>query len=182
VPQTQDLATRVIGVAVPIPAPWGQELQAWRERFGDPLAEAIPTHVTLLPPTSVDAVVFPDIEEHLKHVASRCQPFQIHLRGTGTFRPISAVVFVHLAAGIGGCERVEQLVRSGPLARDLDFPYHPHVTVAHELPDEVLDHAYAALATYEASFPVSGFSLYEHVDGIWQPQRDYAFGGSLSRA
>ena len=179
--QTQDRSTRVIGVAVPIPEPWGEELQTWREQFGDPLADAIPTHVTLLPPTSVDADVFPDIEDHLRDVASSCQPFEIHLRGTGTFRPISPVVFVQLAAGIGGCERVEQRIRSGPLARELDFPYHPHVTVAHELPDDVLDQAYAALATYEARFPVWGFSLYEHVDGVWRPQRDYAFGGPLPR-
>jgi len=172
---------RVIGVAVPIPEPWGKELQAWRERFGDARADAIPTHVTLLPPTSVQGSVLPEIDDHLCAVALECRSFDMHLRGSGTFRPVSPVVFVQLAAGIGGCERVERLVRAGPLGRCLDFPYHPHVTVAHQLPDEVLDRAFAALATYEAHFPVWGFSLYEHVDGVWRPQRDYAFGGPQPR-
>ena len=71
-------------------------------------------------------------------------------------------------------------VRSGPLSRSLNFPYHPHVTVAHDLPDEVLTRAYTDLATYEARFPVWGFSLFEHgADGVWRPQRDFPFGRSL---
>jgi 2'-5' RNA ligase len=165
----------VIGVAIAIPDPWGSELQGWRQRFGDPLAEAIPTHVTLLPPTSVDPGALPEIEEHLRWAASRCTPFDIHLRGTASFRPVSPVVFVQLAAGIGGCERTESVVRSGPLTRDLEFPYHPHVTVAHELPDPALDAAFTALATYEARFTVTGFSLYEHIGGVWRPRTAYDF-------
>jgi 2'-5' RNA ligase len=168
--------TSVIGVAIAIPDPWGSELQQWRQRFGDPLAEAIPTHVTLLPPTSVATDTLPAIEAHLGSVAGDCAKYDIHLRSTATFRPVSPVVFVQLAAGIGGCERTEALVRSGPLARELSFPYHPHVTVAHELPDEDLDRACAALSDYEARFTVTGFSLYEHLDGVWRTRRTYAFG------
>jgi 2'-5' RNA ligase len=171
---------RVIGVAVEVPEPWGKELQACREQFGGTRAGAIPTHVTLLPPTSIPRATLPEIEDHLCSVARQCRPFDMHLRGSGTFRPVSPVVFVQLAAGIGSCERVEQLVRSGPLARGLDFPYHPHITVAHQLPDPLLDEAFAALATYEARFPVLGFSLYEQAQGVWRPQRHYAFGGPPS--
>ena len=51
------------------------------------------------------------IEEHLRKVAEAERPFEIHLRGTGTFRPVSPVVFVSVVAGIGDCERVEARVR-----------------------------------------------------------------------
>ena len=173
---------RTIGVAIPIPDPWGSELQTHREKFGDPLAEAIPTHVTLLPPTVVDADELPRIEAHLLRAADAMSAFEIHLRGTGTFQPVSPVVFVQLASGISGCEALESWVRSGPLFRDLSFAFHPHVTVAHELPDDVLNHAYASLADYEARFEVLGFSLYEHVDGRWWPLRDYPFAGPLPSA
>ena len=167
-------------MAVAIPEPHGRDLQAHRESYGDPLAAAIPTHVTLLPPTGVHASDLPDVEEHLRKVAIAEQPFELHLRGTGTFRPVSPVVFVQLAQGIGDCERIEEQVRSGPLSRQLSFPYHPHVTVAHYLPESVLDRAFAELATYDARFPVWGFSLYEHgPDGVWRPQRDFPFGRSL---
>jgi 2'-5' RNA ligase len=167
---------RTIGVAIPIPDPYGLELQRWRESFGDPLARSIPTHITLLPPTEVAAAELPRIEEHLRLIAEVERPFPIRLRGTGTFRPVSPVVFVSVADGISACERVADKVRSGPLARSLTFPYHPHVTVAHDLPEEVLDRAFKELAHYSALFTVWGFSLYAHgLDGVWRPQRDFGF-------
>ncbi len=177
---TADLPSRTIGVAIPIPEPYGGELQRWRKIFGDPHADAIPTHVTLLPPTEVPADGLPAVEEHLRGVAAAGQAFEMELRGTGTFRPASPVVFVQVARGIAECERVEPCVRSGPLARSLRFRYHPHVTVAHDVAEVDLDRAYVELAAWSATFWVWGFSLYEHgVDGVWRPQRDYVFGHAL---
>ena len=70
---------RTIGVALAIPDPFGSALQHIRERYGDPLVRSIPTHVTLLPPTTVDADLLPEIEEHLSAVASANEPFQVRL-------------------------------------------------------------------------------------------------------
>jgi 2'-5' RNA ligase len=169
-----------IGVAVSIPEPYGSELQAHRESFGDPLAASIPTHITLLPPTPVPADDLDLVEEHLRKVAEGERSFEIHLRGTGTFHPVSPVVFVSVVMGISDCERVEKGVRSGPLGRELLFPYHPHVTIAHDLPTTVLESAFDALASYDVRFPVWGFSLFEHGrDGVWRPQRDFLFGQPL---
>jgi 2'-5' RNA ligase len=168
---------RTIGVALPIPEPYGSELQAHRESFGDTLAASIPTHLTLLPPTPVSADELDRVEEHLRKVAEGERPFEIHLRGTGTFHPVSPVVFVSVAVGISDCERVEEVVRSGPLARELLFPYHPHVTVAHDLPTSILERAFDALADYDVRFLVGGFGLYEQCeDGVWRPRRDFLFG------
>ena len=61
--------SRTIGVAIAIPEPYGEELQRWRERFGDPMAGSIPTHITLVPPVPVDSESLPLIEEHLRRVA-----------------------------------------------------------------------------------------------------------------
>jgi 2'-5' RNA ligase len=170
-------AVRTIGVAIAIPEPHGGDLQSYRESYGDPLAAAIPTHVTLLPPTPLHASDFSDVEEHLRKVALAEQPFELHLRGTGTFRPVSPVVFVQLVEGIGGCERLERAVRNGPLKRSLQFYYHPHVTVAHHLPDEALDRAFTELADFECRFRVEEFHLYEHGnDGVWRTRRAFGFG------
>lgn len=171
---------RTIGVAIAIPEPYGAQLQAHRERFGDPSARSIPTHVTLLPPTEVSDDELPRVEEHLSAVAAAEPGFDLHLRGTGSFRPVSPVVFVTLVGGISDCERLESAVRSGPLWRETRFNYHPHVTIAHDVPDEALDRAFHELRDYEIRFPVWGFSLYEHgSDGVWRPQRDFPFGRDL---
>lgn len=163
-----------IGVVIAIPEPYGSELQQARARFGDPLAAAIPTHVTLLPPTQVDPSDLPKVAHHLEEITVRVAPFPMRLRGTGTFRPVSPVVFVQVALGVSGCEHIEAAVRSGPLARELDFPYHPHVTIAHDLAGERLDEAFEELARYDAEFDVTSCSLYRHdADGVWRPVSAY---------
>jgi 2'-5' RNA ligase len=166
-----------IGVSIAIPSPHGQLLQAKRASFGDPLADSIPTHVTLLPPTQVDGDAMTQVVAHLEDVALRGEPFAMVLRGTGTFRPISPVVFVQVSGGIGNCELLEKAVRRGPLKRKLDFYYHPHVTVAHHVPEENLDRAFKELADFECTFDVTEFHLYEHGDdGVWRPVRSFALG------
>jgi 2'-5' RNA ligase len=170
-------AIRSIGVAIGIPEPYGGELQRWREKLGDPNASRILPHVTLLPPTPVEECGLAEIEEHLRLVAARQDPFFIRLRGSATFQPVSPVVFVALSQGIAECERIEAWVRSGPLERPVGYPYHPHVTVAHDLPEEALARAYTELSSYDASFQVWGFSLFEQgPDLAWRPQRDFSFG------
>lgn len=177
-PQAPGVGRRNIGVAIGIPEPYNRELQGWRDRLGDPNADRIVPHVTLLPPTEVDPAALPAIEEHLRKVAADEESFEIRLRGSATFLPVSPVVFVPLVQGIAGCERLESKVRSGPLQRDIRFPYHPHVTVAHDLPADALDRAFVLLADYEAAFEVRGFTLFEQgPDLVWRPQRDFVFGG-----
>lgn len=163
-----------IGVAIPVPEPYCGELQRWRRSFGDPLADAIPTHVTLLPPTDVSDDDLPDLETHLEKVAASHYAFPIHLRGTATFQPVSPVVFVAVREGISCCELLAEGIRSGPLERELHFPYHPHVTVAHDLPEAQLQAAFEALADFECRFDVTTFSLYLHGrDRVWRPKRDF---------
>ncbi|MQA02795.1 MAG: 2'-5' RNA ligase family protein [Streptosporangiales bacterium] len=166
-----------VATAIPVPEPYASQLRDARQGFGDPEALGTPTHVTLLGPTDIDQVQLRAYEDHLAAVAKANTGFGIHLRGTGSFRPVSPVVFVALAEGISSCEQLAAAVRSGPVHREHDFPYHPHITVAQELPDDVLDHAFAELADFEAQFPVTGFTLYEHVDDTWRVHREYELTG-----
>ncbi|MGH3334100.1 MAG: 2'-5' RNA ligase family protein [Nocardioidaceae bacterium] len=163
-----------IGVAVAVPEPWGPQLQDYRASLGDETAQGIPTHITLMPPFDVDPDALPVIEEHLAGAAARKSSFKIHLRGTGTFRPVSPVVFVVVVEGISQCEQLAFSVRSGPLAIDLQFPYHPHVTIAHDLDEHLLDQAFKELSSFECEFEADHFSLYVHDQKVgWQPTRHF---------
>src|SRR5690606_21371766 len=97
---------RRIGVAIQVPEPFSTQLQEARVRSGDPLARAIPPHITLLGPTVVEPDELGTVVDHLAKVAGRHEPFPVLLRGTGTFRPVSPVVFVQVAAGISECEQL----------------------------------------------------------------------------
>ncbi|MFD5427339.1 2'-5' RNA ligase family protein [Streptomyces sp. NPDC127084] len=177
------MGTVTLGVSIAVPEPFGSLLQQRRAGFGDPAAHGIPTHVTLLPPTEVDSAELPSVEGHLSRVAAVGRAFPMRLRGTGTFRPLSPVVFVKVVEGAADCTRLQQQVRepSGPLARDLHFPYHPHVTVAHGIADEAMDRAYEELGGYEAAWTCASFALYEQgSDAVWRKLREYDFGGGGS--
>lgn len=174
VPETPDDNTATIGVAVAIPEPAASRLQEYRLEIGDPTALGVPTHITLIPPTVVDRDLAP-IVDHLEQAARKIEAFSVHLRGTGTFRPVSPVVFVGLVEGISQCEALADVVRRGPLDVDIDFPYHPHVTIAHQVSDDKLDRAFADLADFECFFEVDAFHLYVHQGPAgWVPTRTFA--------
>ena len=162
-----------IGVAIAIPEPWASELEDYRMKIGDPTAHGVPSHITLIPPTEVEGDLTA-IEKHLESAARLHTPFRVHLRGTATFRPVSPVVFIGLVEGISQCEQLAYSVRRGPLAVELHYPYHPHVTVAHHLGDEDLDRAFEELADFECVFEVADFHLYVHEGDLgWQARRTF---------
>lgn len=176
------MPTTRIGVAIDIPEPWGARLTRRRAEAGDAQAAYTPAHVTLLGPTEIATEALPGVEKHLGEVAAAHRPFTIHLRGTGTFRPITEVVFVTLAAGISECELLAAgIAAADAVHRDLRFPYHPHVTVAQDVPSAALDAVFDELADFEARFEVAAFTLFTHDlsaggEGPWSRRRDFALG------
>ena len=163
----------VIGVALSLPEPWATDLQDYRTSI-DPSAAMVPTHITLVPPTVLDESQFAGIQDHLAQVAESRPAFDVHLRGTGTFRPVSPVVFVSLVEGISQTEQLAAAIRSGPLDVAVEFPFHPHVTVAHHLADDLMNRAFTELSGFDCAFEVVGFHLYVHdEDEGWRPTREF---------
>jgi len=158
-------ATTVIGVLITLPDPVAAQLARWRDRFVHPALPGVPAHITLLPPTLVASDRLPMIERHLRRTVSGCGPFEVHLRGSGTFRPVSPVTFVQVAAGIGPCEQLESRIRTGPLFRPLPFPFHPHVTVAQNVEASVLERVDTDLARFDARFHARRVDLYQADSG-----------------
>lgn len=166
-----------VGVVIDVPEPYATRIREARRTWDDPDADAIPPHVTIVAPVSVDPEAMPVLEQHLARAVEGFAPFRMRLRGTGTFRPVSPVVFLAVSEGIPGCEELERRVRCGPWAVELRFPYHPHVTVAFELDDESLDRAFADLADFEAVFTVDTICLYELIEDGWQARATYLLQG-----
>ena len=164
---------RTFGVAIEIPEPHAETLRGAREAAGDPEARTNPPHVTVVAPVSIDPGEMRAVEEHLDRALAGIGAFRMRLRGTGTFRPVTPVVFVAVADGIAACEDIERRVRSGPLAVDTRFPYHPHVTIAAEVDEAALDRAFDELAYFEADFMVNAVHLYELADSGWVLLRSY---------
>ncbi len=159
-----------VGIAVAVPDPFGAELAAWRARFGDPMAHTIPAHVTIMPPTDLPGIEFADVVNHVRQTVTGVSAFDVRLAGTNTFRPVSPVTFVEVAEGGDACDRLQQRVRTGMLFRTLKYDYHPHVTVAQDLPEAALDEAQQTLSGWACHFVVDHLTVYlHHEDGVWRP-------------
>jgi 2'-5' RNA ligase len=167
-----------IGISIDIPEPWGGQLTRRRAAAGDPAAEHVRAHLTLLGPTEVGPGELDRVAAQVSAVAAGHEPFPLHLRGTGTFRPLTDVVYVAVAAGNAECQRLAAALRAlAAVDRPQRYSYHPHVTVAQDVPPDALDAVYTDLADFEAKFMVTGFTLFEHErDGRWRPHREYRLG------
>ena len=176
----------VIGVAIALPDSDAARVRQVRAAAGDPLAHVIPPHITILPPTAVDVGSLEQVSQHLRRVARRTSPFRIRLDEVGTFRPVSPVVYLDLSRGAPECDRLQGRVRdeAGPLARPLSFPFHPHVTLAHEIADDHLDVAAAAGAELDVDFTAARLHLYRlRPEGVWEVAESFVFGrASASQA
>lgn len=164
-----------IGISIAVPEPFGTRLREARASFGDPQAATVPSHVTLLPPDDVGDSCLEVVRRALADVAATTKAFDMSLQGTGTFRPVSPVVFVAVSRGISETELLASRLRDAVGPPPADFPFHPHVTVAQHLDDAALDRAYAELADFSCDFRVSEFSLYLHDDADgWIADQSFA--------
>lgn len=164
-----------VGVTILIPEPLASDLEAWRASFGDPMAAIVPPHITLI--TTTPASDWDETIDHIRAVAHRQRPFSVRLSSTGSFRPISPVVFLKLIEGFDECVELHARLQTGPLERDLGFPFHPHVTVAQDVSEAGMDAAVEELQSFDAAFEVRSMGLYEHEpSGLWKLREELRFG------
>ncbi len=167
----------VAGVVIDLPEPLAGELRAVRKSFGDVEGAQIHPHITLLPPRLMLESTRGTAREHLAEVAARTDPFRVDLVGTGTFRPVSPVVYVGVGGDLGALHRLQEAVCSGPLAGGLAFAFHPHVTLAHAVPEADLDRAVEVMRDYYETLIVDRFAIYlKTSDGVWRRRREVPFG------
>ncbi len=148
-----------LGVVIAVPEPWVSQITEARLALGDEAAARVPAHVTVMPPLAVPADAREEVFEHLRQVARTHHPFKISVNGTGSFLPVSPVVFLNIEQGTRHCEYLADDVRSGPLDYQLRFPYHPHITLAQGLETDRLEKALELGASFEAEWTVPGFRL-----------------------
>ncbi|HKJ12660.1 MAG TPA: 2'-5' RNA ligase family protein [Ornithinimicrobium sp.] len=170
-----------VGVVLVIPDPVGPEVTRIRAALGDPRAEGMPAHITLLPPTDVDTERLDDLRAHLARVGQGHAAMRISLAGTQTFRPVSDVVYLALGEGVQACHDLGRAVCRGPVPTPSPFPFHPHVTLAHDLQPTRLDAVQEEYATFTAEFCLSEMCLYRWEEsGGWQVDSRHPLAGVLA--
>lgn len=164
-----------LGVIISLPEVLAQELSARRADYGGAEAAVVPPHITLV--SGAASGEWEEAAEHVRRVAAAGEPFTISLRGVGSFEPISPVVFLTVTEGAQNCVELHQALLEGPLDHLLDFEFHPHLTIAHDLDADTMNRAKAELSAFAADFKVNSIGLFDYLAGAWALREELALGG-----
>jgi 2'-5' RNA ligase len=130
VPAEQRL--NVFALVIYIPDPLG--------RFLDDLRlELVPhcnphAHVSVLPPRPL-AVEWQAAAGQASALTKGWAPFEVELAGLQIF-PVTNVIYIEIGAGAADLRRMHAAMNSGALEFEEPFPYHPHITLAQEIPQQ----------------------------------------------
>jgi 8-oxo-dGTP pyrophosphatase MutT (NUDIX family)/2'-5' RNA ligase len=169
-----------LGVIARLPEPLGIHVQAWRRALGDPVAGRIAPHLTLVPPQTVADRDLDRAVALVERAAAEAVPFLVELDGAATFLPASPVAYLVVREGGPALHALEVALQTSPLDRRT-HPFHAHVTVTQDLPDDRIEAAARELAGFRAAFPVREVALMrEERDKVWRPLATATVGASTA--
>jgi 2'-5' RNA ligase/8-oxo-dGTP pyrophosphatase MutT (NUDIX family) len=172
------VARRRLGAVAPLPEPVSIHVQAWRRALCEPTRERIVPHITLAPPQSVPEEQVPAAVALVDQAAAAGVPGVVTLHGAATFLPDSPVTYLAVTEGGQALSALEAALRAEPLGRRT-HPFHPHVTVAQELPPADLEAAAADLQDFHATFQLGEIALMvQGADRVWRPLHAATVGAS----
>ncbi|GAA1497354.1 2'-5' RNA ligase family protein [Paeniglutamicibacter kerguelensis] len=173
---TGGVESTALGVVIEVPSPLRESLRAWRCTYGGEAAARVEPHITLVSGSTTD---WDAAAAHVRAVAALAGPFRVCLQGTGTFRPVAPVVFLNVREGTEACTALHDSLLRGPLGHDLSHAYHPHLTIAHEVADALMDSAQEDLRDESMGFTVSSIGLFGIDEaGQWSLREELELGGA----
>ena len=169
-----------LGVIARLPEPLGIHVQSWRRALGDPAAGRVAPHLTLVPPQTVPERELDRAVALVERAAAEAVPFLVELDGAATFLPDNPVAYLVVREGGPALHALETALQASPLDRRT-HPFHPHVTVTQDLPDERIEAAARELAGFRATFPVREVALLrEDRDKTWRPVATATVGATTA--
>ena len=122
----------VFAVVVYIPSPLGSFLDELRR-------ELVPhcnphAHVSVLPPRPL-AVDWSVASDQARTLSEGWAPFDVELTSVEVF-PSTDVIYIEIGAGAKELYAFHSAMNTSALAFKEPFPYHPHITLAQEVPHE----------------------------------------------
>lgn len=167
-----------LGVALLVPPPVDAEVDGLRRALDDGSRGRIPAHVTLVPPVNVREDRLGEALAVLRTAAAATRPFTVSLGPPATFLPDNPTVHLAVTGGDEGraLRDLRDRVFVDPLARDLTWPFVPHVTLAEEADPARIGAALASLADYRVEVTFGSVHLLREAPGrIWIPIADAPF-------
>ncbi len=91
-------------------------------------------HVSVLPPRPL-AVEWEEASNQARALIESWTPFEVHLTDIQVF-PVTNVIYIEVGGGASELYRIHAAMNLTDLAFEEPFAYHPHVTLAQEIPHD----------------------------------------------
>jgi 2'-5' RNA ligase len=120
----------LFALVIYIPGPLGRFLDDLRKELApayDPHA-----HVSVLPPRPLSAD-WEAASNHARALIESTPPFRVQLTDVSMF-PVTNVVYLEVGEGARELLSMHREMSQGPLHFNEPFVYHPHITLAQEIP------------------------------------------------
>ncbi len=174
-----------LGVALLLPRRAAAEIDVLRRALGaGESVHRIAPHVTLVPPINVAEERLVEVEGIVRQAAVAARPFTVSLGPPTTFLPESSVLYLAVGCdpAVTAVERLRDAVFRDPLARPVERPFVPHVTLVDGGDERRIVAAAEALAGLELRVTFDGVALLQEQrdeDGtrVWRPLVEPRFGG-----
>jgi 2'-5' RNA ligase/GNAT superfamily N-acetyltransferase len=168
-----------LGVVLLVPPPVDREVDALRRACGDASLGRVPAHLTLVPPVNVRKERLGDVLSLLRAAGAAIRPFRLDIGPPTTFLPDNPVLYLPVAGEAAPLHALRDRVFVEPLARELTWPFVPHVTLVDGGEPGRLEAAVTALADARYDVPVDRVTLLQEQrddEGarVWRPIADAA--------
>jgi 2'-5' RNA ligase len=169
----------VFALVVYIPDPLGAFLDDLRR-------ELVPhynphAHVSLLPPRPISGD-WQEASRQARTLTESWEPFEVELTAIGIF-PVTEVIYIEVGRGAPELRQMHAAMNRDALVFDEPYPYHPHITLAQELPHEAVpelfDLAKRRWREFSASrtFRVERAAFVQNtLPGCWIDLAEYSLG------
>src|SRR5581483_9438000 len=84
------------------------------------------------------AVDWPQASEQVRALARTWKPFDVELTRIGIF-PVTNVIYIEIGEGAAELRQMHAATNQEALAFEEPFVYHPHVTLAQEIPQDQVE-------------------------------------------
>ncbi|MBV6508914.1 MAG: hypothetical protein JJLCMIEE_01981 [Acidimicrobiales bacterium] len=152
---------RRLGVVLLLPPSVSTEIDGLRRACGDPSLGLIAPHVTLVPPVNVREENLAEALGIVRRAGASAVPFLARVGPPDSFAPHSPVLHLPLDDTGGAIARLRASVFTGPLAREVSWPFVPHVTLCDELAEADLVAAKQLLSHYERDIELDALAVLE---------------------
>jgi 2'-5' RNA ligase len=135
--------------------------------------------LTLVPPINVRESDIGVVLAQLRAAAADASPLTVTLGPPTTFLPANPVVYLAVGGDVDGVRAIRNAVFAGPLARNLEHEFVPHVTLIESTTPARIEAALAALADYAVEVTFESVHLLQQDDRVWHPIADARFEAPL---